>query len=233
MRRVNMEILIKYCQTVTLLSIRYIIQKRASRRWWKQCVHIVPLIHMDVWMYLALPRLCFTAEGSLQMHFIFQNHRYVSASRVSEEVLEQNRQRSVRSIRHMWPGWQRSRVRLFSPVRNVWQLLLRDMRWKCMWNLELWKMELSVELICTPFLTQVPMGNMDRQQSDCPGINLFRFTEKQRHSALFTTWFIRMLCLLELIVDMVQHRDFLPLRQQLMNWQKNSIWIRWNFVRWT
>ena len=32
--------------------------------------------------------------------------------------------------------------------------------------------------------------------------------------------------ILELIVDMVQHRDFLPLRQQLMNWQKNSIWIR-------
>ena len=63
----------------------------------------------------------------------------------------------------------------------------------------------------TPFLTQVPMGNMDRQQSDCPGTNLFRFTEKQRHSALFTTWFIRMFCLLELIVDMVQHRDFLPL----------------------
>ena len=88
------------------------------------------------------------------------------------------------------------------------------------------KMELSVELICTPFLTQVPMGNMGRQQSDCPGINRFRFTEKQRHSALFTTWFIRMLCLLELIVDMVQHRDFLPLRRQLMNWQKNSIWIR-------
>ena len=64
-------------------------------------------------------------------------------------------------------------------------------------------MELSVELICTPFLTQVPMGNMGRQQSDCPGTNLFRFTEKQRHSALFTMWFIRMLCLLELIVDTV------------------------------
>ena len=32
MRRVNMGILIRYCQTVTLSSTRYIIQKRASRR---------------------------------------------------------------------------------------------------------------------------------------------------------------------------------------------------------
>ena len=78
----------------------------------------------------------------------------------------------------------------------------------------------------TPFLTQVPMEeNMDRQQSDCPGINLFRFTESRGIPLCLRRWFIRMLCLLELIVDRRTQGVF-AIETAVNELAENSIWIR-------